>query len=327
MYGAGGSSLDRAIKLLNDALPLITNGGQGPDLFLLGDCHRFLYVRRDDSTDLQLALQYLTEAQGFDLGDDKVDAYVALGVIHVERYNRYKKPEDLDKAIETFKTVAGINQHDSSLARNVANTLYYKHKETRDPKWLDEAIDYYEIELATADDNKGGVGRRYYAYGSALVRRYASKGFIADLEKGVEYLETALKHAHKDDAADYAARLDRAREKLALERERAERRRARSASVQSSVASHAATASTSHSVPQTPILSKARPRVLKKTAAGSSTTIYTPPQPTRAKTAILPPQPEVTAEKVSSGLFVSSLQRALKAVPLSAPHARWTRQR
>jgi tetratricopeptide (TPR) repeat protein len=214
----GSQSLERIVHLMTEALTLTPLASSGPALFLLGDAYRFLYVRRDDSRFLREALVRLAVAlePGRNLpAGDRLDTLIALGVCYFEAYNRYKRMEDLDRAVETFKRASEESGQSTTFA-NVANVLYHKYKETGDTAALDEAIEFYGIELAVTEnpETKRGIGRRYFAYGKALSARFGVKRDIGDLERAVEFYERAVRRAGRDDLREWATTLERARERL-----------------------------------------------------------------------------------------------------------------
>ena len=223
----GSQSLARVVNLMVEALPLTPPASSGSALFLLGDTYRFLYVRRDDSRFLREALVRLTASlepeHNLPIGD-RLDARIALGVCEFETYTRYKRMEDLDRAVETFKRASEESGQSTTYA-NVANVLYHKYKETGNTEVLDEAIEFYGVELAVTEnpETKRGIGRRYFAYGKALSARFGVKRDIDDLERAIEFYERAVRRAGRDDLREWATTLERTQERL--ERARQERRR------------------------------------------------------------------------------------------------------
>jgi len=223
----GSQSLERIVSLMVEALPLIPPASSGPALFLLGDAYRFLYARRDDSRFLREALVRLATAlepeRNLPTGD-RLDALIALGMCQFGSYTRYRRIEDLDRAAETFKRASEESGQSTTYA-NVANVLYHKYKETGDAAVLDEAIEFYGVELAVTEnpETKRGMGRRYFAYGKALSARFAVKHDIEDLSRAVEFYERAVRRAGRDDLREWATTLERTRDRL--ERARQERRR------------------------------------------------------------------------------------------------------
>jgi len=226
--GASGSqSLERVVALMTEAITLTPPASSGPALFLLGDAYRFLYVRRDDSRFLREALVRLSAALELERNlptADRLDALKGLAVCQFEGYLRYKRMEDLDRSVETFKR-ASEESGQSNTYGNVANVLYHKYKETGEVAVLDEAIEFYSVELAVTEspETKRGIGRRYFAYGKALNTRFGLKQDIEDLERAVEFFERAVRRAGRDDLREWATMLERTRERL--ERTREERRR------------------------------------------------------------------------------------------------------
>ena len=223
----GSQSLERIVKLMVDALPLTPLASSGSVLFLLGDAYRFLYVRRDDSRFLREALVRLTaslEAERNLPTGDRLDALIALGMCEFETYTRYKRMEDLDRTVETFKRASEESGQSTTYA-NVANVLYHKYKETGNTEVLDEAIEFYGVELAVTEnpETKRGIGRRYFAYGKALSARFGVKRDIDDLGRAVEFYERAVRRAGRDDLREWATTLERTQERL----ERAKQERAR----------------------------------------------------------------------------------------------------
>jgi tetratricopeptide (TPR) repeat protein len=227
-HGATGSqSLEYIVNLMLEAITLIPPASSGPALFLLGDAYRFLYTRRNDSRFLREALVRLSAALEPERNlptADRLDALLALAVCQFEAYLRYRRMEDLDRSVETFKRASEESGQSTTYAR-VANVLYRKYKATGDPEVLDEAIEFYSVELAVTEnpDTKRGIGRRYFAYGKALNARFGVKHDIADLERAVEFFERAVRRAGREDLREWATMLERAREML--ERTREERRR------------------------------------------------------------------------------------------------------
>jgi tetratricopeptide (TPR) repeat protein len=222
----GSQSLERIVNLMVEALPLTPPASSGPALFLLGDAYRFLYVRRDDSRFLHEALVRLSAALEPERNlptADQLDALIALAVCQFETYIRYRRMEDLDRSVETFKR-ASEESGQSTTYGNVANVLYHKYKETGDTTVLDEAIEFYGVELAVTEnpETKRGMGRRYFAYGKALNARFGVKHDIGDLERAVEFFERAVRRAGRDDLREWATTLERMRERLERTREELE---------------------------------------------------------------------------------------------------------
>lgn len=220
---SGSQSLERIINLMVEALPFTPPASSGPALFLLGDAYRFLFVRRDDSRFLREALVRLAAALEPERNlptADRLDALIALGVCQFEAYTLYRRMEDLDRAVETFKHASEESGQSTTYA-NVANVLYHKYKETGDTTVLDEAIEFYGVELAVTEnpDTKRGMGRRYFAYGKALSARFGVKHDIGDLERAVEFFERAVRRAGRDDLREWATTLERMRERLERTRE------------------------------------------------------------------------------------------------------------
>jgi tetratricopeptide (TPR) repeat protein len=210
-----------------DALPLTPPASSGPALFLIGEANRFLYVRRDDSRFLHEAVARLSTALEPERNlptTDRLDALIALGLCHFQMYNRYKRMEDLDRAVETFKGASEESGHSSTYAY-VANVQYHKYKVTGDTAALDDAIEFYGVELGVTEnpETKRGIGRRYFAYGKALSARFGVKRNLDDLERAVEFYERAVRRAGRDDLREWATTLERTRERL--ERIREEMRR------------------------------------------------------------------------------------------------------
>jgi len=223
----GSQSLERIVNLMVEALPLTPPASSGSALFLLGDAYRFLYVRRDDSRFLREAVVRLSASLEPERNlptEDRLDALIALGVCQFETYTRYKRMEDLDRAVETFKRASEESGQSTTYA-NVANVLYHKYKETGNAEVLDEAIEFYGVELAVTEnpETKRGIGRRYFAYGKALSARFAVKRDIDDLERAIEFYERAVRRAGRDDLREWATTLERTQERL--ERARQERMR------------------------------------------------------------------------------------------------------
>ena len=226
--GATGSqSLERIANLMVEAITLTPPASSGPALFLLGDAYRFLYVRRHDSRFLREALVRLSSALESERNlptADRLDALIALAVCQFETYLGYKRMEDLDRSVETFKR-ASEESGKSTTYGSVANALYHKYKVTGDTAVLDEAIEFYSVELAVTEnpETKRGIGKRYFAYGKALNARFGVKQDIGDLERAVEFFERAVRRAGREDLREWATTLERTRERL--ERTRAERGR------------------------------------------------------------------------------------------------------
>ena len=226
--GATGSqSLERIASLMVEAIPLTPPTSSGAVLFLLGDAYRFLYMRRNDSRFLREALIRLSAALEPERNlptEDRLDALIALAVCQFEAYIRHRRMEDLDRSIETFKR-ASEESGQSTTYGSVANALYYKYKATGDPAVLDDAIEFFSVELAVTEspETKRGMGKRYFAYGKALNVRFGVKHDIEDLERAVEFFERAVRRAGREDLREWATMLERTRERL--ERTREERRR------------------------------------------------------------------------------------------------------
>ena len=226
--GATGSqSLDRIANLMVEAIPLTPPASSGPVLFLLGDAYRFLYMRRNDSRYLREALIRLSAALEPERNlptEDRLDALIALAVCQFEAYIRHRRMEDLDRSIETFKR-ASEESGQSTTYGSVANALYYKYKATGDPAVLDDAIEFFSVELAVTEnpETKRGMGKRYFAYGKALNVRFGVKHDIQDLERAVEFFERAVRRAGREELREWATMHERTRERL--ERTREERRR------------------------------------------------------------------------------------------------------
>jgi len=226
--GATGSqSLDRIVNLMIEAIPLTPPASSGPALFLLGDAYRFLYMRRNESRFLREALIRLSAALEPERNlptADRLDALIALAVCQFEAYLRYRRMEDLDHSVETFKR-ASEESGQSATYGSVANVLYHKYKATGETEVLDEAIEFYSVELAVTEnpETKRGMGKRYFAYGKALNARFGVNHGIEDLERAVEFFERAVRRAGREDLREWATMLERTRARL--ERTREERRR------------------------------------------------------------------------------------------------------
>ena len=226
--GATGSqSLERITNLMVEAITLTPPASSGAALFLLGDAYRFLYIRRNDSRFLREAIVRLSaalEPERHLPTADRLDALIALAVCQFETYLGYRKMEDLDRSVETFKR-ASDESGKSTTYGSVANVLYHKYKATGDTAVLDEAIEFYSVELAVTEnpETKRGIGKRYFAYGKALNARFGLKQDIGDLERAVEFFERAVRRAGREDLREWATTLERTRERL--ERTREERRR------------------------------------------------------------------------------------------------------
>ena len=226
--GATGSqSLERIANLMVEAITLTPPASSGPALFLLGDAYRFLYVRRHDSRFLREALLRLSAALESERNlptADRLDALIALAVCQFEAYLGYKRMEDLDRSIETFKR-ASEESGKSTTYGSVANALYHKYKVTGAAAVLDEAIEFYSVELAVTEnpETKRGIGKRYFSYGKALNARFGVKQDIGDLERAVEFFERAVRRAGREDLREWATMLERTRGRL--ERTREERGR------------------------------------------------------------------------------------------------------
>ena len=226
--GATGSqSLERITNLMVEAITLTPPASSGAALFLLGDAYRFLYVRRNDPRFLREALVRLSaalEPERHLPTADRLDALIALAVCQFETYLGYKRMEDLDRSVETFKR-ASEESGKSTTYGSVANVLYHKYKATGDTAVLDEAIEFYSVELAVTEnpETKRGIGKRYFAYGKALNTRFGVKQDIGDLERAVAFFERAVRRAGREDLREWATMLERTRERL--ERAREERRR------------------------------------------------------------------------------------------------------
>ncbi len=222
--GATGSqSLERIANLMIEAITLAPPASSGPALFLLGDAYRFLYVRRHDSRFLREALVRLSAALESERNlptADRLDALIALAVCQFESYLGYRRMEDLDRSIETFKR-ASEESGKSTTYGSVANALYHKYKVTGESAVLDEAIEFYSVELAVTEnpETKRGIGKRYFAYGKALNARFGVKQDIGDLERAVEYFERAVRRAGREDLREWATTLERTRERLEQTRE------------------------------------------------------------------------------------------------------------
>ena len=226
--GATGSqSLERITNLMGEAITLTPPASSGAALFLLGDAYRFLYIRRNDSRFLREALVRLSaalEPERHLPTADRLDALIALAVCQFESYLGYRRMEDLDRSVETFKR-ASEESGKSTTYGSVANVLYHKYKATGDTAVLDEAIEFYSVELAVTEnpETKRGIGKRYFAYGKALNTRFGVKQDIGDLERAVAFFERAVRRAGREELREWATTLERTRERL--ERTREERRR------------------------------------------------------------------------------------------------------
>jgi hypothetical protein len=186
---------------------------RGSTRYKIGQCCSALYLRTKDINDLLTAIDNLQAATEVKLeNEERQGALTELSRTYSRKYEVTRNKGDLEAAIHWGRLAVQENQGEPWILRNLANLLYWTFKDWKDPKVLDAAIEYYEVLWALYQTKPArSVATFYYAYGTALIRRYdlaaPGKGSIQDIERAVDLLQLAVGGARPEDKADHENRL------------------------------------------------------------------------------------------------------------------------
>lgn len=224
-----GDFLTYAISHLRSALAHVSQDNRGILHFKIGQSYSALYNRRKQPPDLQSSIQYLTQSLTGSLDAiSRQTAIMELSRTYTRKFDQTKHKDDIDTALHWARIGVTENQGEAWILRDLANLLYWLYKLYRDPKALDEAIDYYEILWALYQSKPGrSMPTYYFAFATALIRRFdlvesskvrpVSGKKLRDIERSVDLLQLAIRSAGSSDAEairDYTARLNLAQAKL-----------------------------------------------------------------------------------------------------------------
>jgi hypothetical protein len=214
-YEVGAADIEavnQSIKYFRIVLEHGAPEKRGSSLYRIGQCYSTLYARKKENADLDAAIENLEAATQHELDrEDRQGALMELSRTLARKYDLTRVNVDLDNAIQWARVAVEENQEDPLILRNLANLLYWKYKDMKDTKALDEAIDYYEIIWGLYERKPGkNMASYHFSFGTALIRRFdEAKGYgrLQDIERAVDLLELAVKSATPQCLDDYQHRL------------------------------------------------------------------------------------------------------------------------
>jgi tetratricopeptide (TPR) repeat protein len=186
------ADLDRSIELMEDAVGRHPGPGAVKIDGFLGAA---LFQRFKDFgpvTDLDAAIDILRGSSSPRDGANLTFFSVVLGDALRARYRLHNRLADLDESIALGRRAVTDELADpkalGELHADLSTSLRLRFERMDDPADLDEAAESGEVAVAVTPPGHTDRGRRLTAAGMALALRGHSRGDLADIDRGLEYI-------------------------------------------------------------------------------------------------------------------------------------------